>query len=163
MALESPSTWAKLQKEWILSIVCIAYFHRICVLLPCMWFPCFLDVRVQCLLVLSLTEREMEILGHILYLFYTLYARGELGLRTQQAFWFLLLCCARYNVLLWLPCWSRGWKSGEVHWRLDLDLCLRGIQNPRETFFRAATYWSHKPSVCPAWPHMTSKCLSTTN
>lgn len=61
-------------------------------------------------------------------LFYTVCARGNLGTR-GQALWFLLLCHASWSSLLWLPCWCQGWKSGEEHWRLDLDL-LRGIQNP---------------------------------
>lgn len=47
ICLQTPSTWAKLQEEWILHIVFIAYFQvRMC--LACVEFPCFLDVRMQC-------------------------------------------------------------------------------------------------------------------
>lgn len=95
--LQTPSTWAKLQQEWILHIVCIAYFHRI--FLSCVWFLCFLDVRVQCSVgIIYFAEREMEILGLICCLFYTPYARGELR-RTACLIRAPLLCFLEHIAL----------------------------------------------------------------
>lgn len=88
-------------------------------------------------------------------LFYTLCARGNLGTR-GQALWFLLLCHASWSSLLWLPCWCQGWKSGEEHWRLDLDL-LRGIQNPMVWIQKASNECLTIPQLiaktlwCPHW------------
>lgn len=79
--LQTPSSWAKLQKEWILHIVHIGYLHRICVLLVC-GFLVFWMSECNVTLALSVREREMEIVVHICYILYTPYARGLLRPRT---------------------------------------------------------------------------------
>lgn len=148
--LQTPSSWAKLQKEWILHIVRIACFNRICVLLACDSIVFWMS-ECNVMLALSVRERETEIVVHICCLLYIPYARGLLRPRTHR--------------LARAPCFgcSGGAGGGSWgNWRLDLDFCLWGIQSPKGTFFREATHRSHKTSG-PAWPPMASEHGSATS